>query len=113
EVRDELPEEHLFLAREVLRLRGRRRGDRRRFGLSAKQPAPPRTGRHGPTLPDVDLLAIGEDPIAADQLYPEVTERLVVELDLAAGAAAHERSPPLEHDIDAHAERVERQRDVL
>ena len=103
EVGDELGQEGLVLAVQLLRPGVDRNGRRQRgrLGLPAEHPAPPRSRCHDATLPDVDLVAISDDPIAADQLDAKLAERLAVERDLAARATAEQRAAALEHDVEA------------
>src|SRR5215468_416595 len=62
-------------------------------------------GRLG--LPHLDLVAVGEDAVAADQLDPHLAERLVVEGDGCAAAAAEQRAAAAEDQVEPCAERGE------
>src|SRR6185295_12542887 len=54
---------------------------------------------------DLDLVAVREDAVPADQLDAQVAERLVVERDAGAAAAAEQRTAAPEDDVQADAER--------
>src|SRR5438067_837279 len=60
-----------------------------------------------PRSSHVDLVAVGGDAIAADELHAHVAERLAVEVDGLRGAAAEQRAAALEHDVERRAERRE------
>src|SRR6185369_17300343 len=78
-------------------------------GGAAGSGGPPNSRRHSDIrgLANVDLVAIGEDAVLADQLDAQLSERLVVERHGPAAAAAEQRAAALEHDIEAQAERRE------
>src|SRR5262249_11682580 len=52
----------------------------------------------------VDLVAVRDDPIAANQLYAQLTQRLGVERDLLAAPSTQQRPPAPKHDVEARAD---------